>query len=99
MLSGLSVSPRIDRMKEPLQQQAARERPIAFAAPMIRAILKQQKTQTRRSVKPQPTNGDASCLVCPFGLPGDRLWVRERWSYRRQLENPRARDGGPIVYA
>jgi len=85
-----------------------KERPILFSGPMVRAILDGRKTQTRRVVKPQPsevdgqlrTEGaamiaaifgrlptkedeDAMKPVCPFGVPGDRLWVREtlRWSY------------------
>jgi hypothetical protein len=37
---------------------------------MVRAILAGQKTQTRRLLK-KP--------VCPYGAPGDRLWVRETW--------------------
>lgn len=69
-----------------------RERPILFSAPMVRAILDGTKTQTRRPVKglalewlapnmltPEfvalPGNG-----LCPYGAPGDRLWVREAWS-------------------
>jgi len=48
-----------------------KERPILFSAPMVRAILDGSKTQTRRIVKSQ------SNICCPFGKPGDRLWVRE----------------------
>lgn len=84
------------------------ERPIIIHGDMVRAILRGEKTQTRRPVKPQPATGciysingahnaalhltDAGCqvryipptgrskdhlLLCPFGHPGDRLWVRE----------------------
>jgi len=47
-----------------------KERPIIFSGPMVRAILAGEKTQTRRIVKPQ-------AVKCPYGKPGDRLWVRE----------------------
>lgn len=57
-------------------------RGILFSAPMVRAILAGSKTQTRRIVKQQPAHYDtpsdlASKLICPYGAPGDRLWVRE----------------------
>ena len=56
---------------------------------MVRAILDGRKTQTRRVVKPQPQLS-WPCLGpefsvggrdfrCPYGAPGDRLWVREAW--------------------
>lgn len=65
-----------------------KERPIIFNDAMVRAILEGRKTQTRRTVKPMSRRvgreftgwvlpeyrGD-----CPFGKPGDRLWVRECW--------------------
>jgi len=84
-----------------------KERPILFSAPMVRAILQGQKTQTRRVVKPQPSDeflprvgvyaptlidrdgevfpgaerfgasDDSEDYPCPYGQPGDRLWVRE----------------------
>ena len=75
------------------------ERPILFSAPMVRALLAGQKTQTRRVVKlrgaevidergwqtvflrsPWPWSPEADAWVpCPYGAPGDRLWVRETW--------------------
>jgi hypothetical protein len=70
-----------------------KERPILFSAPMVRAILDGRKTQTRRAIKPARgddrvvvTDGKvwkaarvdyAGYRECPYGQPGDRLWVRE----------------------
>lgn len=70
-----------------------RERPILFSAPMIRALLANTKTQTRRVVKPRK-DPDYGCelspceiagdehiaRLCPYGAPGDRLWVRETFA-------------------
>ncbi len=52
------------------------ERPIIFSADMVRAILAGKKTQTRRVINPQPVDEDLRS-GCPYGVPGDRLWVRE----------------------
>jgi AraC-like DNA-binding protein len=63
-----------------------RERPILFNGDMVRAILAGAKTQTRRPVKPQPRVAPGFYDIvsglppCPFGQPGDRLWVRETWA-------------------
>lgn len=82
-----------------------RERPILFSAPMVRAILAGEKTQTRRVMKHQPQRvvvpgvgpllaikqprgqnrwlwpnaRDEVIASCPYGKPGDQLWVRETW--------------------
>ena len=70
-----------------------KERPILFSAPMVRAILAGTKTQTRRIAKLNESGrvkAVGSCLnwhlddpnainACPYGQPGDRLWVRETW--------------------
>ena len=88
------------------------ERPIPFRDWEVRAILKGDKTLTRRIVKPQPWVDDMGNAVwkdtifgqnsvgvphiqslaspvpssrtkrvlCPYGAPGDLLWVRETWA-------------------
>lgn len=68
-----------------------KERPILFNGAMVRAILDGSKTQTRRAMKPQPSNvinqlfiwkdnatpQDELTALCPYGQPGDLLYVRE----------------------
>jgi hypothetical protein len=48
---------------------------------MVRAERAGRKTQTRRIVKGQPANAEQAKLWrCPYGAPGDRLYVRETWA-------------------
>lgn len=65
------------------------ERPILFSGPMVRGILDDRKTKTRRVVKAdygldvetialEARKSQVAC-DCPYGQPGDRLWVRETW--------------------
>lgn len=89
-----------------------KERPILFSGRMVRAILAGRKTQTRRVIKPQPSEEIDPIRVerfttikwsrdgeeepgaevfgaysldgewgarCPYGEPGDQLYVRESW--------------------
>lgn len=53
-----------------------KERPILFNGAMVSAILSGAKTQTRRVATPKRSIEPMSD-ECPFGQPGDRLWVRE----------------------
>jgi hypothetical protein len=64
-----------------------KERPILFSGPMVRAILDGRKTQTRRVVKPHCQAASCVCIddvvaeaKCPYGQPGERLWVRETFA-------------------
>lgn len=71
-----------------------KERPILFSAPMVRALLAGTKTQTRRVAKIDdvayglpvrwvsvgPATTGLQNVRCPYGGPGDRLWVRETWA-------------------
>jgi hypothetical protein len=67
--------------------------PILFSSPMVRALIEGRKTQTRRIVKPQPLTpfNDAALRLlprqCPYGQPGDLLWVRETW-FHPNKSNP-----------
>lgn len=85
----------------PNKGNAMRERPILFTGPMVRAILAGNKTQTRRVAKPVRHPGWGNLydpgvlarepqytidLACPYGQPGDRLWVRES-THRRPMLN------------
>lgn len=69
---------------------APREGPILFSGPMVRAILEDRKTKTRRIVKGEwgldhevtaieARKAQVAC-ECPYGNVGDRLWVRETWA-------------------
>ena len=69
------------------------ENPISFNGEMVRTILSGDKTQTRRIIK---NTGIYDRLIshecfdkpgfkylykeCPFGNPGDFLWVKETWT-------------------
>lgn len=85
------------------------ERPILFRGPMVQAILSGQKTVTRRVLKMPHGLWETSAtgkLVpipgkCPYGKPGDRLWVREAWQADAQVNAVTPRDlsqGEPIRY-
>lgn len=82
-----------------------KERPILFNGAMVRAERAGLKTMTRRLLRQQPDiivgdllgqphwylDADPSLKIrCPYGVPGDRLWVRETWA---------PCDGGPIFAA
>lgn len=105
-----------------------KERPIIFSAQMVRALLAGTKTQTRRAMKPQPSDswspfsfgevhkmrdgefvldrnggpivigygpsnedGDEA-YPCPYGQPGDQLFVRENYRLCAEADGVPARD-------
>ena len=55
-----------------------KERPIPFTAPMVQALLKARKTQTRRLLKPQPINSE---------IPGSWQWAPPLKHLRKLLLN------------
>ena len=72
-----------------------KERPILFTTGNIQAILEDRKTQTRRIIKKQPHGAGKWIMQgiswlfpivnpyvnikCPYGQPGDVLYVKETW--------------------
>jgi hypothetical protein len=92
------MSDRLPRVRSRGTSTVRKERGILFSAPMVRAILEGRKTQTRR-VCPEswlrcldPDDADErqqALTMCPYGQPGDRLWVRETWGAVWPGEFPR----------
>lgn len=79
-----------------------RERPILFSGPMVRAILAGNKTQTRRIAKEFAGRDGLDAILrrfpnqnsCPYGQPGDRLWVREAFRFAASLDRLSPNDVG-----
>jgi len=99
-----------------LTQNTMKHRPILFSTAMVQAILEGRKTQTRRVVKPQgailtdamarnlgtrpPIEQNMPVIKCPYGQPGDVLWVRETWAHTSQLNiNPEDENYGCVYKA
>jgi hypothetical protein len=96
---------------------ATREHPILMHARSVRGIIEGRKTQTRRVVKLtaaghvkepgghrrwHPGDPDA-VLACPYGQPGDRLWVRETFMVETNrgigvAYPPPFTDGRPVMW-
>ena len=55
-------------------------RPILFSGPMVRALLAGCKTQTRRVALRDRRGAQHVTKPCPYGAPGDTLWVRETFA-------------------
>ena len=85
-----------------------KDRPMLYSGPMVRALLDERKTQTRRLVKPQPEYApksgfwlwkgepisDFSRIPCPYGQPGDRLIVKEHvWMWCEKVPNGTTKKG------
>jgi hypothetical protein len=84
---------------------------ILFSTEMVQAILDGWKTQTRRVVKTIDARGFRTANLpfedfygrefkCPYGQPGDVLWVRETWAHTSQLNiNPEDENYGYVYKA
>ena len=80
---------------------------------MVQAIRDGRKTQTRRVVKARSyisdiedgvpyemTEDDSQPIKCPYGQPGDVIWVRETFAHTSQLNiNPEDENYGYVYKA
>lgn len=81
----------MDKLYRAQPAQVEGELPILFSAPMIRSILNEEKTLSRRVAalneagrvqrggRQWHVDDPQAVLACPFGQVGQRLWVRETW--------------------
>ncbi|WP_110599759.1 hypothetical protein [Salinicola lusitanus] len=90
-----------------------KERPILFSGDMVRALLEGRKTQTRRAVKINAAGrvqragkqwhieDPNAAMACPYGQPGDRLYVKEsHWAWGRwetQFDAKKGRDAWHFI--
>ena len=95
----------MDKMEtETEKEKAMKERPILFSGPMVRAIMEGRKTQTRRVItRPEEWAiieqfGPEELKSCPYGVPGDRLYVRETWAVANEYDDMRPRDMDPRIH-
>jgi hypothetical protein len=77
------------RRENNMTERIVEESPILYSGPMVRAIMEGRKTQTRRVAKLNSSGrvfrgiwnwhieDPDAILACPYGVAGDRLWVRE----------------------
>lgn len=85
---------------------------MLFKGPMVNAILKGTKTQTRRVVKDvdgrnwirlkggfgNHVTDKRSLIACPYGMVGDRLWVRENFAYTGNEDGHLVGKKGELVH-
>lgn len=86
-------------------------RPILFSGPMVRALLEGRKTQTRRVVKGMALDwldgagftpayvADPANALCPYGVPGDLLMVRETWACHFATDDQKPREIDPGIWS
>lgn len=94
-----------------------KSRPILFSAPMVQALVAGTKTQTRRALREGdwldlkegvirmanvgPATTGFQSVTCPYGEPGDHLWVREAYRFVIGYDSRPPRDvseGTPVRY-
>ena len=87
-------------------------KPILFTGENVRAILENRKSMTRRVIKVRVENNTRvgpighqahidspeALAHCPYGGPGDLLYVRETWQAISPDENYRSLDECRIIY-
>ena len=70
----IDLSRPMDEIRAELSKYPVKTR-LSLSGPLVVATLAGRKVETRRPAKDR----DRLAGRCPFGQPGNRLWVRETW--------------------
>lgn len=86
-------------------RRVAKSRYLTIADICAEATWNMQKAHPDMGVPPfrfLDEDGRAFALLCPYGRPGGRLWVRESWAVRHDRDHLKPRDIAPgerVYYA
>ena len=66
-----------------LEGRKTQTRRVMKPQPTAELLREYARISQKHGVKTTPEQFAASCIVSPYGQPGDRLWVREKWQIHR----------------
>ena len=93
ILEGRKTQTRRPIHPQPVSHDAAESGDVVFFGGVLNRV-----SESRGRNKAAMGLLNAKTLHCPYGVPGDRLWVRETWGYENEFYSPYEHESGRIIY-